>query len=355
MGRRKRREEAPLSLFSFQDIMACLTGVLILVALLLALDGLADEVQVTPSKGGAASETDSTFRERIAILEREIALRKGGNDPADGEIDVLEERVRQLALDQDRTKAELNRATDSLRERKTTLEALSNRATVLRKQREDARSAARAAAMRARVDVRPSAKSGKAPVIVELSRARIDVGALDQENVPVRRQALPSKGGSPDLAGLERLLVDRPASTHYLMFVVHEDAAALLGQMIEWARAVQNFVERDCRFHLVRGLGGHGIGHTLHESPYIANNVPSYPGEWTEAWRPFERGMLLAVEPMIAAGTTEIRSKGNAWPVWTADGSLSVHYEADVMVTDEGCENFTAALDELPDVVGGRA
>jgi hypothetical protein len=237
MGRRKRREEAPLSLFSFQDIMACLTGVLILVALLLALDGLADEVQVTPSKGGAASETDSSFRERIAILEREIALRKGGNDPADGEIDVLEERVRQLALDQDRTKAELNRATDSLRERKTTLEALSNRATVLRKQREDARSAARAAAMRARVDVRPSAKSGKAPVIVELSRARIDVGALDQENVPVRRQALPSKGGSPDLAGLERLLVDRPASTHYLMFVVHEDAAALLGQMIEWARA----------------------------------------------------------------------------------------------------------------------
>lgn len=125
--------------------------------------------------------------------------------------------------------------------------------------------------------------------------------------------------------------------------------------MIEWAKAVQGYVERDCRFHLVRGLGGHGIGHTLHESPYIANTPPSYPGEWTEAWKPFEKGMLIAVEPMISAGTTEIRAKGNAWPIWTADGSLSVHYEADVMVTEDGCEVFTAALDELPDVVGGKA
>ena len=125
--------------------------------------------------------------------------------------------------------------------------------------------------------------------------------------------------------------------------------------MIEWAKAVQSYVERDCRFHLVRGLGGHGIGHSLHESPYIANTPPSYPGEWTEAWKPFETGMLIAVEPMISAGTTEIRSKGNAWPIWTADGSLSVHYEADVMVTESGCEVFTQALDELPDVVGGNA
>jgi len=125
--------------------------------------------------------------------------------------------------------------------------------------------------------------------------------------------------------------------------------------MIEWAKAVQGYVERECRYHLVRGLGGHGIGHTLHESPYIANTAPTYPGEWTEAWKPFEAGMLIAVEPMISAGTTEIRSKGNAWPIWTADGSLSVHYEADIMVTEDGCENFTAALDQLPDVVGGKS
>ena len=122
--------------------------------------------------------------------------------------------------------------------------------------------------------------------------------------------------------------------------------------LVDFAKAVQGYVERDCRFHLVRGLGGHGIGHTLHESPYIANTPPSYPGEWTEAWKPFEKGMLIAVEPMISAGTTEIRSKGNAWPIWTADGSLSVHYEADVLVTEKGPVNLTEGLFALPEIVG---
>ncbi len=62
--------------------------------------------------------------------------------------------------------------------------------------------------------------------------------------------------------------------------------------------------------------------------------------------------MLLAVEPMIAATTTEIRSSGREWPILTADGSLSVHYEADVLITPEGPRNLTEALFELPDVVG---
>jgi methionyl aminopeptidase len=124
--------------------------------------------------------------------------------------------------------------------------------------------------------------------------------------------------------------------------------------LIDWAKAVQDHVERECGFHLVRGLGGHGIGRSLHEAPYISNTAPSYPGEWNEAWTLFQSGMLLAVEPMIALGTNEVRSEGSAWPIWTADRSLSVHYEADVMVTEAGCENFTQGMDALPDVVGCR-
>ena len=72
-----------------------------------------------------------------------------------------------------------------------------------------------------------------------------------------------------------------------------------------------------------------------------------------EAWKPFEKGMLIAVEPMISAGTTEIRSKGNAWPIWTADGSLAVHYEADVLITAKGPRNLTEGLFEMPDVITG--
>jgi len=73
MGRRKKRDEAPLSLFSFQDIMACLTGILILVALLLAIDGLSDDMQATPGKSGTpeeskAAESADDLRERLAIL-----------------------------------------------------------------------------------------------------------------------------------------------------------------------------------------------------------------------------------------------------------------------------------------------
>jgi methionyl aminopeptidase len=122
--------------------------------------------------------------------------------------------------------------------------------------------------------------------------------------------------------------------------------------LIDWARTVQHYVERECGYCLVRGLGGHGYGRELHGPPFISNVVPSYPGEWPDAWKPFTPGMLLALEPMIAVSTTETRTHGRAWPIHTGDGSLSVHYEADVLVTEDGMRNLTAGLDELPDIVG---
>jgi methionyl aminopeptidase len=64
-------------------------------------------------------------------------------------------------------------------------------------------------------------------------------------------------------------------------------------------------------------------------------------------------GMLLAVEPMLALGTSETRSKGREWPIFTADGSLAVHYEADVMIDEEeGPVNLTEGLELMPDIVG---
>jgi methionine aminopeptidase len=62
--------------------------------------------------------------------------------------------------------------------------------------------------------------------------------------------------------------------------------------------------------------------------------------------------MLIAVEPMLAMSTTEIRSEGRDWPIYTADSSLSVHYEADVLVTNNGPKNLTEELFELPEIVG---
>lgn len=122
--------------------------------------------------------------------------------------------------------------------------------------------------------------------------------------------------------------------------------------LIDWARAVQKHAEGECGFGLVRGLGGHGYGRTLHGPPYISNVVPTFPGEWPEAFKAFKPGMLIAVEPMLALTTTEIRSSGRAWPIYSADDSLAVHYEADVRITPDGPHNLTAGLFDLPEIVG---
>lgn len=119
-----------------------------------------------------------------------------------------------------------------------------------------------------------------------------------------------------------------------------------------WARAVQGHVEGECGFYLVRGLGGHGYGRKLHGPPYVSNVAEAFPGEWPDARTPCRPGTLVAVEPMIAVGTGEVVQHKSAWPVYTADGSMSVHYEHDVLITEDGPRVLTEGMDELPDVVG---
>lgn len=122
--------------------------------------------------------------------------------------------------------------------------------------------------------------------------------------------------------------------------------------LVDWARAVQTCVEEEHGYSLVRGLGGHGYGRKLHGPPFLSNVLPSTRAEWPDAWSTFKPGMLIAVEPMIAVGGPEIRTEPRSWPIMTKDGSLSVHYEADVMITEDGPDDLTAGMDELPDVVG---
>lgn len=134
---------------------------------------------------------------------------------------------------------------------------------------------------------------------------------------------------------------------------LHEGAKTLKpgNTYIEWARTVQDIVEHQAGFHLVRGLGGHGYGRKLHMPPYISNTVPISEREWLDAHRRCEPGTLVAVEPMIAVGTPETVQASGQWPIFTADGSQCVHYEHDVLITEEGPEVLTAALEQLPDVV----
>jgi methionyl aminopeptidase len=120
---------------------------------------------------------------------------------------------------------------------------------------------------------------------------------------------------------------------------------------IEWARVVQHHVEEVCGFHLIRGLGGHGYGRKLHEPPFVSNVVPSYPGEWSDAGTACVPGTLIAVEPMIAVGTGKTVQERGLWPIYSADGSMSVHYEHDVLIAEDGPRVLTAGLEQIDDVI----
>ncbi len=122
--------------------------------------------------------------------------------------------------------------------------------------------------------------------------------------------------------------------------------------LIDWAREVQECVEEEYGFHLVRGLGGHGYGRKLHGPPFVSNVVPAHRGEWPDAWTAFKPGMLIAVEPMIAVGTGDVRSEPRKWPIYSADKSIAVHYEADILICEEGPRDLTEGMDQLPDIVG---
>lgn len=121
---------------------------------------------------------------------------------------------------------------------------------------------------------------------------------------------------------------------------------------LTWAQTVQEIAEKRYPFHMVRGLGGHGYGRKLHAPPFISNTVPTYPGEWPEAFEPCRPGTLIAVEPMLGAGTGRTVQGKREWPIRTSDGSMSVHHEADILITEDGPRNLTEGMaEELPDVV----
>lgn len=93
--------------------------------------------------------------------------------------------------------------------------------------------------------------------------------------------------------------------------------------------AVQAYVESQ-GFNVVRDFVGHGIGAQMHEDPQVPNFGP--PGS-RERLRP---GMVLAIEPMVNAGTWEVRILQDQWTVVTADGKNSAHFEHTVAITENG-------------------
>lgn len=90
---------------------------------------------------------------------------------------------------------------------------------------------------------------------------------------------------------------------------------------------IEEYVNR-FGFTCVRDLVGHGIGTSMHEDPQIPNFRQHRRGIKLQA------GMTLAIEPMVNAGSWEVRVLDDDWTVVTEDGSLSSHYENTILITD---------------------
>ena len=113
------------------------------------------------------------------------------------------------------------------------------------------------------------------------------------------------------------------------------DAAHVGNRISDIGNAVEDAIDTH-KFGIVEGLVGHGVGHAVHESPHIPNyRTDKFPRVM------IQKGMCLAIEPMITTGTHEIETAADDWTIVTADGSDAAHFEVTIAVTENGPEILT--------------
>jgi methionyl aminopeptidase len=112
-------------------------------------------------------------------------------------------------------------------------------------------------------------------------------------------------------------------------------AVAKIGARLgDVSAAIQSYAEAR-GFSVVREYVGHGIGRELHEDPQVPNF--GVPGEGPV----LQKGMTMALEPMLNAGEWRTRVAEDRWTVVTADGQLSAHFENTIAIGESGPEILT--------------
>jgi len=97
-------------------------------------------------------------------------------------------------------------------------------------------------------------------------------------------------------------------------------------RVFEIGRVVEHEVRRS-GFSVIRELGGHGIGHTIHELPHVPNYADPL------ARQIMKEGLVITVEPIIASGTGKVVTDDDGWTLRTTDHCLSAHFEHTLVVT----------------------
>jgi len=109
---------------------------------------------------------------------------------------------------------------------------------------------------------------------------------------------------------------------------------------VKWSRIaakMQAYTE-SAGFSVVRDFVGHGIGKEMHEDQKVPNFASA---ELLSDDILLTEGMVLAVEPMINAGSSTVRTLKNGWTVVTKDGKPSAHFEHTIAIVENGCEILT--------------
>lgn len=94
-------------------------------------------------------------------------------------------------------------------------------------------------------------------------------------------------------------------------------------------------VAKKYKLYPAEDLGGHGVGYSQHEDPFIPNFKMKGDGVV------LKEGMVLAIEPMLNEGTSRVEFLNDGYTVVTADGSRSAHFEHTIAVTKNGAEILT--------------
>ena len=122
------------------------------------------------------------------------------------------------------------------------------------------------------------------------------------------------------------------------------EAAVEGNRLGDVSAAVQQHAEK-YKYGVVRELVGHGIGRSLHEGP----DVPNYGRKGNGI--KLQRGLVIAIEPMINMGVKEVKQEDDGWTVTTQDGKPSAHFEHTVAIAKGKAEILTT-FDEIEKIEG---
>ena len=104
--------------------------------------------------------------------------------------------------------------------------------------------------------------------------------------------------------------------------------AARVGNTVtDIGKAIENFVKTQGKYGIIRDLVGHGVGYEVHEEP----RIPNFNDKSMSNWK-LEKGMVIAIEPMITLGDYKIKTADDGWAIETVDNSLCAHFEHTVVI-----------------------